>query len=387
MKKRAFIVIFTAFLLIIAFFISFLLMNGIDFLQSRHDNRVSNNEKMYTAETGFFDNSEGDNENVIYVPQNGETVAYQPGNFVEIDTGDKTNVGHVGYTMSRILPEGATAENISYDDCMLVIDFYKAFNESMPIVEAQGASGEWQSLYTGHTIYSRLNISSAETANHKNTRNWRYIKNGYDLLELDAYDDIPEDEGYLLRKADSDERIRLFDTQEELNAANTAWEKGQAMLNNTADEVYGGIILDGCYLEGVSWETASLYSEESVYVPLKDIAIAFSSGSYVTTSGVLHIPTYEGCGNASIEIPSKKSVGFDSEVQAFYIDKNNGTWHYNAWGDGGLWEDDFKLTLDSFFMPAEWAGRLTGWRFYFDGVMLNIVTEPCNVNNNFMLRQ
>ena len=82
-----------------------------------------------------------------------------------------------------------------------------------------------------------------------------------------------------------------------------------------------------------------------------------------------------------------KSAGFDSEVQAFNINKEAGTWHYNAWGDGGLWEDDFKLTLDSFFMPAEWASRLTGWTFYFDGVMLNIVTEPCNVNNNFILRQ
>lgn len=387
MRRRTFIVIFTALLLVVAFFISILMMNGIDFLQTKYDNNVNfDGQTMPDIETGFTHDNEGDN-NVVYIPQNGEAVEYQPGNFVEIDTGEKSNVGHVGYSRTRILPEGATAETTSYEDCMLVKDFYKEFNESMPIVEAQDPAGKWQTLYTGHTIYSRMNISSAETANHDNTGNWRYIKNGYDLLELNAFDTIPKDEGYLLRKADSDERIRLFDTQEELDAANNAWEKGQAILNKTAEEIQGGIILDGCYLDGIVWETASLYSGESIYIPLRDIAMAFSSGTYVTTSGVLHIPTYEGCGNASIEIPSKKSAGFDSEVQAFNINKEAGTWHYNAWGEGGLWEDDFKLTLDSFFMPAEWASRLTGWTFYFDGVMLNIVTEPCNVNNNFILRQ
>lgn len=392
MNKKSPLLALAAITLAAALAISFILVRGINYLNSSMKDdemtfRVSQ-AQINTPETGFFDSDEeGDNDNVIYIPQNGEATVYKPGYFVMLDTGDKTNVGHIGYTRTRMLPEGATAENTDYEDCSLVVDFYKELNQNLPLIGARDASGNYQKLYTGHTIYSRFNISSAETANHDNTKNWRYIKNGYDILELNAFDTISENEGYLLRKEGSDERIRLFDTQEELDAANQAWEKGQAILNGQADEIQGGIILDGCLLDGVSWEIGSSYSEKSVYVPLKDLAFNFSSGSYVTITGVLHIPTYEGCGNASIEIPSTKSAGFDNEVQAFYIDKDNNTWHYNAWSDGGLWEDDFTLTSDNFVMPAEWASRLTGWTFYFDGVMLNIVTEPCNVNNNFILRQ
>lgn len=390
MRNRAYYVIITALLLAAAFAVSFFLLNVIDSLSDNH-NKSEGKVQFSTSETaektGFFDDAEENDSNIIYIPQNGEDLAYQPGNFVEIDTGEKSNVGHVGYSLTRILPEGATVDNTAYEDCMLVKDFYAEFNQNAQIIKAQGANGKGQSLYTGHTIYSRLNTGTAESVNHDNTGNWRYIKNGYDLLELNAFDNIPEDEGYLLRKENSDERIRLFDTQEELDKANKAWEDGQAILNGQTDEIQGGIILDGCLLDGITWQVGSLYSDESIYVPLKDIALSFSSGSYETTTGVLHIPTYEGCGDASIEIPSTKSVGFENEVQAFHINEDNKTWHYNAWGDGALWEDDFRLTTDNFYMPAEWASRLTGWTFYFDGVMLNIVTEPCNVNNNFILRQ
>lgn len=389
MRYKVPYILLTALLLAVALALSFFLLNVINFLSGNHEHKgkVQFSTSETAKESGFFNKSEDEYSDMVFIPQNGESVAYQPGNFVVIDTGDKSNVGHVGYSLTRILPEGATADNTTYNDCVLVKDFYAELNKNFPIIEAQGPAGEGQSLYTGHTIYSHLNVNSSENSNHDNTGNWRYIKNGYDLLELNAFDSIPEDEGYLLREENSDNRIRLFDTQEELDAANESWEKGQAILNGESDEIQGGIILDGCLLDGVSWEIGSTYTEKSIYVRLSSIAEAFSNGSYVTTTGVLHIPTYEGCGNASIEIPSTKSIGFENEVEAFQIDTDNKTWHYNAWGDGGLWEDDFKLTSDIFFMPAEWASRLTGWTFYFDGVMLNIVTEPCNVNNNFILRQ
>ena len=392
MKRNTAFVVFTAVLLIVACVISYFLMHGVNFLTDKQNNdddkfRVVQTQTA-TPETGFFEDSEeGDSNNVVYIPQNGQDVAYYPGRFAMMDTGDKTNVGHIGYTRTRILPEGATADNTSYEDCELLVDFYKKINQSFPVIGARDVSGNYQALYTGHRIYSRLNISSAETANHDNSRNWRYIKNGYDYLELNAYDTIPKDEGYLLREENSADRIRLFDTQEELDAANDAWNKGQAILNGQADEIQNGIILDGCLLDGVSWRIDSSYGQKGVYVPLRNIAERFSDGTFVTTTGVLHIPIYEGFGDSSVEIPSRKSCGFDAEVQALNIDAENKTWHYNAWNDGGLWEDDFPLTTDSFNMPAEWASRLTGWTFYFDGVMLNIVTEPSNVNNNFILRQ
>lgn len=381
MKKSGLIAIAaTVILVVIALILSFGLRKGIRVLtgQEQMENPATPESSVTT---GFFDTKKEDN--TIYLPTgDGETDAYQPGVFVELDTGEDTNVGKFGYMTSRVLPEFAEP-GIDVTEYKLVTQYYKEYQDSMNLVPAHDAAGNVQTLYTGHTIYTQYDISTSETANPDNTKTWRYIKNGFDVLELNAYDTIPEDEGYLLRKEDSNERIRLFDTQEELDAANAAWGKGQAILNGEEEEVQGGIILDGCYLPGVSWEVSSLYGEPDIYVSLADIGAAFTDGSYITTSGVLHIPISEGCGNFSVEIPSKKSVNFENEVTAFGINKEFNTWNIRA----SLWEDTLPLTTESFFMPATLASRITGWRFYFDGVMLNIVTEECNVNNNFILRQ
>ena len=69
MRRRTFIVIFTALLLVVAFFISILMMNGIDFLQTKYDNNVNfDGQTMPDIETGFTHDNEGDN-NVVYIPQ------------------------------------------------------------------------------------------------------------------------------------------------------------------------------------------------------------------------------------------------------------------------------------------------------------------------------
>lgn len=399
----------TILLVIVAIVIGLFLRNGIDFLtgNSTNDSSVAVSQTA-TAESADNSNSSTDEsesvssatttssastsvptqtsseETTTLIVYDGQEREFHSGSFEELTTDpNMTNVGYVGYESAHIVPEGATADNCNLDEQPKLIDFYKDFTETAGLVPSHDVNGNVQKLYTGHTIYTKANITQGERDTAPATATFRYIINGFDTLELDAYDLIPEDEGYLLREEYSTNRIRLFDTQEELDAANAAWDAGQSILNGDSAEIPGGIILDGCLLDNnITWY---IDTDGTLCVPLDEVAEQFSDDAYVTTSGVLHIPLYEGCGNASIEIPSRKSKGFDQEVIAFGIDTENETWHYTGWLDGSLWEADFPLT-SNFNFPVEKASQLTGWRFYFDGTMLNIVTEDCNVNNNFILR-
>lgn len=353
---------------------------GIFFYLSRPNE--SENIQNTSGENAEVSTSESAETQGVYnepfTGQLSKELKFTAGIFRPFEKRDDSNVGYIGYEKSKVLPEDMPNTIEAYEKAEFVKDYYKSFVEGWyNLVPVLDENGNPQKLYTGHTIYSDVDYQGQNGSIY-------YIINGFDVLNLNVYRNIPDDAGYLLRKENSSERIRLFNTQEELDKAVEAWNMGQEILADPEKEIPYGIILDGCLSDNAKW---NVDEDGNVVVPLSTISTDFSDAAYVSMTGVLHIPFFEGCGSPSIEIPSQKAKNYDVEVYAFDINTENGTWHYSARQDGGLWEAELPLASNTFSMDIASASQLTGWDFSFDGTMLNIVTDPCNVTNNFILRQ
>lgn len=353
------------------------------FIYMKTVDKSTSNTTTSTAESAVSSdgNTEENKKPVESTPFTGvisEETKFVTGKFEELVHGEDSNVGYIGYDTSKVMPEDMPKTQEAFQSAEYRKDYYKSLRNVLynlsPVLDESGAP---QKLYTGHTIYSDVNREGQNGSIY-------YIINGYDVLNLNVFRNIPDDAGYLLRKEDSSERIRLFNTQEELDKATQAWTSGQEILSDPSKEVPNGIILDGCLLDNATWQADE---NGNIVIPLSTISTDFSDGTFVSTTGVLHIPTFEGCGSPSVEIPSTKAKNYDVELLAFEIDPDAGTWNYSSIPDGGLWKATLPLANNSFNMDVASASQLTGWTFSFDGTMLNIVTEPCNVTNNFMLRQ
>lgn len=356
---------------------------GIIFLTYTQPHNVNGSgiKTSETAESGSTSSQSGDgqsNKLSVFTGTITPDSQFTTGAFQTLQQNGNTNVGYIGYDSSKMLLEDTPRTQEGYNEAEYRKDYFKDFTKDFynlsPVLDENGNP---QKLYTGHTIYSDVDFEGKNGSIY-------YIMNGYDVLNLNAFRKIPDDEGYLLRKEGSSERIRLFSSQKELDDATQAWNAGQEILSNPSKEIQNGIILDGCLLNNAKW---SIDEDGKVVVPLSTLGSDFSDGTYVTMTGVLHIPIFEGCGSPALEIPSKKTKNYDVENIAFGINPDAETWHYYASMDGGLWEADLPLANNNFSMDVLSASQLTGWTFSFDGTMLNIVTEPCNVTNNFMLRQ
>ena len=294
-----------------------------------------------------------------------------------IPKGD-SNLGYTGYLTLGIKNGGDYAYYKSYGKAL----------DSMGLVAARSyVDEEVTTISTGHTVYVRPENgdnggfdANDDTYGHSN----RFIISGYDLLELDGYDSIAKNAGYLLHKERSGERIRLFDTKAELDAANVSWKSGQEILSGSQEERKCGIILDGRLLnDDIVWRKES---DGKVTLPMALIAPQYSSGSYVTSNGLLHVPFAEGMGYPFIEIPSISVQDDSAEAQFYGIDKEAGTWVYNGNIIENNWSDTFPLSSDSFDLSLDDVVRLMGWKVSWDGIMVCIETDSGNVNNNFILR-
>lgn len=185
-----------------------------------------------------------------------------------------------------------------------------------------------------------------------------------------------------MRQEYTGKRIYVFDTQEDLDAAQKAWDAGQAILNGTSD-VKGALIVNGRLVDG----GYPKLKDGEWYIPLTYVASVVNPDLYYndTEKGVLTIPL-QGCyAGATISVPY--SLG----APGIYKDSTFEAGNYSAsLGEGSeddtYWTDTFTIGEgNACYVPASELSRYTGWYIYSDGSSVHVVTDETDLSDLFVL--
>lgn len=185
-----------------------------------------------------------------------------------------------------------------------------------------------------------------------------------------------------LRQEYTGKRIYVFDTQEELDEAQQAWDAGQAILNGTSDTT-NALIVNGRLVTG----GYPKFKDGECYIPLVYVASAVNPDLYAnnTQTGVLTIPL-QGCyAGATISVPY--SLGSPGVYKSATFEAGN---YYANLGEGATddvyWTDNFTIGEgNACYVPASELSRYTGWYIYSDGKSVHVVTDETDVSDLFVL--
>lgn len=185
-----------------------------------------------------------------------------------------------------------------------------------------------------------------------------------------------------LRQEYTGKRIYVFDTQEDLDAAQQAWDAGQVILNNTSD-TKNALIVNGRLVDGGHPK----FEDGECYIPLTYVASAVNPDLYYndTEKGILTVPLQGFYAGSTISVPY--SIGAPGVYKKSTFEAGN----YNAsLGEGTdadvYWTDQFTIGEgNACYVPASELSRYTGWYIYSNGDSVHIVTDETDLSDLFIL--
>lgn len=300
------------------------------------------------SSTSFSSQSEPASGSSETVPSNENST------FHEIQFGDtETMLGHSEYA----------SLNIKEDQLSVV--------ESKQLVPMQGDSGPIKTE-TGHQLYrSPVEEESYVGAEEGADEPANYIISGYSLMLVQ--NGVIEDRGFL-REEGTGERIHVVQNSTAKDNFLKSWNNGQAILNGDTKGEKGSVIIDGCL-------TPYQYTEKNgeIYFNLAEVANEICSiAPYKEESGYVTVYPNEFF---SIQIPTTAAAGVNPEA----FDIVGDTFLFRGWNGNNF---EYRAPVLDYLHPeisVHDASRMFGWRFYTDGDVLSIVSDPLNVSDNVVV--
>lgn len=245
------------------------------------------------------------------------------------------------------------------------VDTYKKVLEDYKLQKVRLNDGSTYKASTGHTIYVKAGDSTGQ----------QYIVSGVELLPI-TNGVIDHSSSVMVRKESTGERIRVFATKEEYEAAIANYADGQAILSGEMKAPKNCIILNGALIPHLQYEVRD---DGALFIPLADVAEAYDSLSeYYDVEGWLNVAV----DLRHIIIPTEMAPQSVLELYS----AEGGKWTYQN-QTAPLWSDVFYLPKTSKVeMPVEDVSRIFGWEFSVGDGVLSIVTDELDNNGNFVLQ-
>lgn len=213
------------------------------------------------------------------------------------------------------------------------------------------------------------------------------IISGYEVFDLNnASDEIeyPNDTTQL-RKEKTCERIYIYNSQDEYDAAVKNREDGQAILNGEEAAPERCVILNGSIVPNLQYEVGD---DGKIRISMRDLANAYSSKTiYSEESHILYVPmVYQN----TAKFPTKDTPqsALDDLNISEVVNPDEGTFTYTSTISMDLWNDTFELPQDdTYMMPIEHISRILGWEFWTGDNVLKIVSDELDDTNpdNFVI--
>lgn len=170
-------------------------------------------------------------------------------------------------------------------------------------------------------------------------------------------------------------KIHMLDYDEEKEAFEKQWEKGQSILNEEIDAEPGTIIVDGRYLPGSKFVKV----EDELFIPLAPVSEFSMLGDF-----------RNDVDNSTLTVPYSTASGFGICRVPYDIGKRagspNNTQTFKALVNGE--QVDFRIgDSRDCYVPASELSRYTGWYIYTNDDIINIVTDELNVSNLAMVKK
>ena len=186
-----------------------------------------------------------------------------------------------------------------------------------------------------------------------------------------------------MRQEFTGKRIYVFETNEELEDAQKAWDNGQAILNGEVSDE-NALIVNGRLVTGANVQNV----DEEWYIPLLYVASVVNPDLYVnnTEAQTLTIPLQGTYAGATITVPyALRGVGSQAATDTFEA----GNYNSNL-GEGTsnevYWTDTFRAgDGNACYVPASELSRYTGWYIYTNGNTIHVVTDETDVSDLFVL--
>lgn len=241
-----------------------------------------------------------------------------------------------------------------------------------------GEEDRTTSIFSGHTIYDYV-------ANDGSLQ--KCTISGYEVFDLNnASDEIeyPNDTTQL-RKEKTCERIYIYNSQDEYDAAVKNREEGQAILNGEEAAPERCVILNGSIVPNLQYEVGD---DGKIRISMRDLSYAYSSKTiYIEENHILYVPmVYQ----YTAKFPTKdtpQSV-LDYLNISEVVNPDEGTFTYTSTISMDLWNDTFELPQDdTYMMPIEDISRILGWEFWTGDNVLKIVSDELDDTNpdNFVI--
>lgn len=184
-----------------------------------------------------------------------------------------------------------------------------------------------------------------------------------------------ENQYHLARQEWTGLKIYMFDYDEEKEAFEKQWEKGQSILNNEVIAEPGTIIVDGRYLPGSKFVKV----DNEFFIPLAPVSEFSMLGDFRddVKKHTLTVPysTISGFGICRVPYDVSNSPGSQNNTQKFEFLINGEQVNFRI-GDGS-----------DCYVPASELSRYTGWYIYTNDDIINIVTDELNVSNLAMVKK
>lgn len=205
---------------------------------------------------------------------------------------------------------------------------------------------------------------------------------GYSPNVVDA-DGYVRNTSIWMRQEFTGKRIYVFETNEELEDAQKAWDNGQAILNGeVSDEnalIVNGRLVTGANVQNVDGEW---------YIPLLYVASVVNPDLYVnnTEAQTLTIPLQGTYAGATITVPyALRGVGSQAATDTFEAGNYNSNLGEGTSNDV-YWTDTFRAgDGNACYVPASELSRYTGWYIYTNGSAVHVVTDETDVSDLFVL--
>lgn len=251
-------------------------------------------------------------------------------------------------------------------------------SKNLEVYHKEGEEDWTTTIFSGHTIYDYAVDDGSRQ---------KCIISGYEVFDLNnASDEIeyPNDTTQL-RKEKTCERIYIYNSQDEYDAAVKNREEGQAILNGEEDAPAHCVILNGSIVPNLQYEVGA---DGKIRISMRDLSYAYSSKTiYNEENHILYVPmVYQ----YTAKFPTKdtpQSVLDDLNISEV-VNPDEGTFTYTSTISMDLWNDTFELPQDdTYMMPIEDISRILGWEFWTGDNVLKIVSDELDDTNpnNFVI--
>lgn len=288
--------------------------------------------------------------------------------FVLLDSAEPTLQGHNGYFTQEENGEKIWERDKRFADEWCTDD----------------TAVEGLKTFLGNQVYAVATsaIVGAENVDPSNDETVYIQLYGYSPNVVDA-DGYVRNTSIWMRQEFTGKRIYVFETNEELEDAQKAWDNGQAILNGeVSDEnalIVNGRLVTGANVQNVDGEW---------YIPLLYVASVVNPDLYVnnTEAQTLTIPLQGTYAGATITVPyALRGVGSQAATDTF----ESGNYNSNL-GEGTsndvYWTDTFRAgDGNACYVPASELSRYTGWYIYTNGSAVHVVTDETDVSDLFVL--